>query len=285
MVSPPDEVKEIKDFFRKIVEGSGTEKDIEGFIKLLGQVFEHDIKVTFQFGKQVVNIGEIEEGKEGKGIQIGDHVIHQGGNLEVMKNALPVMLLEELQNRQLSTQSAIPDGLGKLSNVPNFPPHFLNRSDQLMAVKALLLAEAQAEETQRVVIHGMGGTGKSVLAVALARDDEVRKAFPDGVLWITLGKEPKNLVLWQKYLIKQIGNEEIDFKNILLGRAILQKLLVEKTCLLILDDLWNVEHATAFLALGTQCKLLVTTRSINIVNELGARECHLDVLRDRKSVV
>jgi hypothetical protein len=32
----------------------------------------------------------------------------------------------------------------------------------------------------------MGGIGKSVLAAALVRDDAVRDAFPDGVMWVTL---------------------------------------------------------------------------------------------------
>ena len=41
----------------------------------------------------------------------------------------------------------------------------------------------------------MGGIGKSVLAASLARDEEVRQAFPDGVFWLTVGQNPslKNL--------------------------------------------------------------------------------------------
>jgi hypothetical protein len=35
-----------------------------------------------------------------------------------------------------------------------------------------------------------GGIGKTVLAQALFRDEVVRQAFPDGLVWITVGREP-----------------------------------------------------------------------------------------------
>jgi NB-ARC domain len=35
----------------------------------------------------------------------------------------------------------------------------------------------------------MGGFGKTVLAQALCHDEVVQQAFPDGVIWITIGKE------------------------------------------------------------------------------------------------
>ncbi|MBI1881388.1 MAG: hypothetical protein HYR94_24680, partial [Chloroflexi bacterium] len=85
-------------------------------------------------------------------------------------------------------------GLGKLVNVPELPPHFLPRPDDLTSVKAALLGGEQpvaiTAPTRKVGVQGMGGVGKSVLAAALARDAEVRRAFPDGVFWLTLGQEP-----------------------------------------------------------------------------------------------
>ena len=35
----------------------------------------------------------------------------------------------------------------------------------------------------------MGGIGKTVMARALCDDPKVQLAFPDGILWATLGKE------------------------------------------------------------------------------------------------
>jgi hypothetical protein len=54
--------------------------------------------------------------------------------------------------------------------------------------------------TQNAALVGMGGVGKSVLAVALARDCQVRRAFADGIIWLTIGLQP-NLV----GLLKSIG--------------------------------------------------------------------------------
>jgi predicted ATPase len=46
-------------------------------------------------------------------------------------------------------------------------------------------------KSRSVGVQGMGGIGKTVLATALARDEEVRSTFPDGVLWVTLGQTPQ----------------------------------------------------------------------------------------------
>lgn len=52
----------------------------------------------------------------------------------------------------------------------------------------------------------MGGIGKSLLASALARDQEVRRLFPDGIFWIGFGQQP-NLVELQRFLAGQVGDD------------------------------------------------------------------------------
>ncbi|MEA5419162.1 NB-ARC domain-containing protein [Spirulina sp. CCNP1310] len=47
-------------------------------------------------------------------------------------------------------------------------------------------------------VQGMGGLGKTVLAAALARDNEVRRQFPDGIIWLTVGTNPDCLALYQR---------------------------------------------------------------------------------------
>ena len=41
-----------------------------------------------------------------------------------------------------------------------------------------------------VGIQGMGGIGKTVLAMALVHDPEVRRAFPEGIFWLAVGQKP-----------------------------------------------------------------------------------------------
>ncbi|MEM9447549.1 MAG: NB-ARC domain-containing protein [Cyanobacteria bacterium P01_E01_bin.6] len=75
--------------------------------------------------------------------------------------------------------------IGRLSpNVPKLPPHFLPREEDLTGIKAKVLGKnnqfvAVTTTRNAASIHGMGGIGKSVLASAVARDEEVRQAFPD----------------------------------------------------------------------------------------------------------
>ena len=85
----------------------------------------------------------------------------------------------------------------KIINVPELPPHFLPRPDDLDKIKDLILAKADepvvVTGASKVGLHGMGGIGKSVMAAAVARDEETQRAFPDGILWLTLGINPKLL--------------------------------------------------------------------------------------------
>ena len=75
-----------------------------------------------------------------------------------------------------------------LHGAPNQRPHHLRRPEYFTALKeALLRATDQAVGIAgtRMGLHGMGGIGKTVLAIDLVNDDEVRRAFADGIFWLT----------------------------------------------------------------------------------------------------
>jgi hypothetical protein len=178
--------------------------------------------------------------------------------------------------------------LGKLSNVPNLPPNFLPRPDELKAIKAAVLVStnqsvAVTGTAHRVGVQGMGGIGKSVLTAAIARDEEVRRAFPDGVLWVTLGQTPM-LTSWQSHLAEVLGAGQRTLTDVQLGKAFLGELLADKACLLILDDVWQAKHAVAFDALGQRCKMLLTTRDRGLITALGAVEYQLGVLSNKQAL-
>jgi hypothetical protein len=183
---------------------------------------------------------------------------------------------------------AIPAPLAKLSNVPNLPPNFLPRADELKAIKTAVLVStnqsvAVTGTAHRVGVQGMGGIGKSVLTAAIAQDEEVRRAFPDGVLWVTLGQTPM-LTKWQAHLAEVLGAGQRTFTDVQLGKAVLDELLADKACLLILDDVWHTKHVAAFDALGQRCKMLLTTRDRALITGLGAVECQLGVLSNEQAL-
>ncbi len=53
--------------------------------------------------------------------------------------------------------------------------------------------------------------------------------------------------------------------------------------LLVLDDVWELEHASALDVVGRTSRLLVTTRNREILVGLGAEELQLDVLSPEQS--
>jgi class 3 adenylate cyclase len=72
-------------------------------------------------------------------------------------------------------------------SVPLFAANYVERPKARAAVQELIL---NADGRSSGGAEGHGGIGKSVLAQALCRDPAVRQAFPDGVIWVTAGKEP-----------------------------------------------------------------------------------------------
>src|SRR5579872_4249106 len=83
--------------------------------------------------------------------------------------------------------------LGRLVAVPELPVHYRIQRERLLELRNQILADVLQPvvvtgAAAKVGVQGMGGIGKSVLATALARDTEVRRAFPDGVLWIRVGQ-------------------------------------------------------------------------------------------------
>jgi hypothetical protein len=125
----------------------------------------------------------------------------------------------------------------------------------------------------------MGGIGKTVLAIDLVNDDEVRRVFPDGIFWLTLGQAIQPLQL-QTELAAFIGGETKAFASVNEGRDQLRQLFDGKSSLLVLDDLWRSQDAEPFDIVGPHSRLLVTTRDADLIAALGAGQLSLDVLSE-----
>jgi WD40 repeat protein len=166
-----------------------------------------------------------------------------------------------------------------LHGVPNQRPHHLRRPEYFAPLKKALLGAT--EQTigitgTRIGLHGMGGIGKTVLAIDLVNDDQVRRAFADGVFWLTLGQSVDPLQL-QVRLAGYLSGETNAFATDHEARDRLRQLFEGKSCLLVLDDLWRFRDAEPFDVLGSGSRLLVTTRDADLLVRLGAGEVSLGV--------
>lgn len=205
--------------------------------------------------------------------------------------------LHELVERNLNYP---PDKLAEDNFGDFLLPHYLERSEDIRRIKEIFLADEGLGRNPRIYkegkkiigLHGMGGVGKTTLAVALARDCDVRRAFADGIYWVTLGDidqsdEEVRLTQVQAQLIMQLATERktwsVDLptppRSIPDGSIRLKGLLQNKKCLIIIDDVWHADHARVFGdALGEHCRMVVTSRKQPVLRALDALEYEITPL-------
>lgn len=173
---------------------------------------------------------------------------------------------------------------------PAAPALFVGRDSDLRTIKTRLGIGAPdgAEEPQVSCIRGWPGVGKTSTAISLARDPETRREFPDGVLWTSLGQEPRvasAMAAWGRSL----GTDEL-LTTATLEDAIgyLRQVLQGRCMLLIVDDVWEIDHALPFRrATPNTCTVLFTTREGQVADQLDPTQktiFTLPVLDDKAAV-
>ena len=125
-----------------------------------------------------------------------------------------------------------------------------------------------------VVLHGMMGCGKSVLAAEALRDGSLLKeVFPGGVFWVNMSEgttsyfDSAELLRKMQLLLLRLNNPQYHPTNPqyhptnpMEAQIYLQKVISEQypKCLLVLDNLLSADIAKHF---SVRCRVLVTTRN------------------------
>jgi DNA-binding SARP family transcriptional activator len=155
----------------------------------------------------------------------------------------------------------------KTSILPALPPLVVGREQALNDIKARL--GITGEMRPITVIQGWPGVGKSTTTAMLAHDEAIADCFPDGVLWTSLGETPNllsELSVWATALGLRIPESERKIESI---SAQLAAALHDRRMLLIVDDVWKVEHAMPFKAGGQACATVMTSRLNDIAEALA----------------
>jgi len=176
-------------------------------------------------------------------------------------------------------------------NAPPLPTLIVGREDAIQDLKIRLGVTSSGRTAAPVqiltAIRGWPGIGKTTIASTLAHDPDIAATFADGVLWVSLGQNPNllsELATWGRVL----GTDDLlRAKSVEEASTQLTALLRNKRMLLIVDDVWEPEHAMPFRVGGATCAMLVTTRVNSVAQALAPTPddiYKLAVLSDEKSL-
>jgi len=167
------------------------------------------------------------------------------------------------------------------------PDWFVARPEEADRVLRALGVLGEAGTPGRTVamtaVHGMGGVGKTTLAAWLLQDERVRRRWPDGVLWATLGPDAKGeaaadapLLLWGAALGEKGLREYPRTED---KAAILRGLMAGRRVLLVVDDAWDSVPARLLLdCAGPDCGRLLTTRQWEVAAQLDKKPVRVGVM-------
>jgi hypothetical protein len=150
--------------------------------------------------------------------------------------------------------------------VPPLPENYVARTEILDELRLALMRDRASRNVAMIAIQGMGGLGKTLLAQAICHDNAVREAFPDGIVWLPIGKDsPRSVVTLMRDVAKTFGdNLPADISDISSARSWFRAILAQRAALIVLDDVWSAGDLDAFRAQASRSRILFTTRDASI---------------------
>jgi hypothetical protein len=157
------------------------------------------------------------------------------------------------------------------------PDGFVPRPAEYDALKSAILAtDGSSPVALTTALRGAGGYGKTTLADALCRDEDVRFAFADGILRVEVGQERNDVTGLIVDLIERLDpkGRRPGYATAAAAAEHLGAVIGEARLLLVIDDVWSEAQLRPFLIGCPRCARLVTTRLPQV---LPAKHTAIDV--------
>ncbi len=169
--------------------------------------------------------------------------------------------LSQTELQQIFPDDVIQPPLFSPPPPPPLPHDFVRRPSKIKALIDHLLSQKGGESVAiTTALRGAGGYGKTTLAQAICHNKRVQAAFPDGILWVTLGEKADIISSVAMLFHELTGQHPIQVNLEDLTRS-LAKAWGNRRCLLVVDDVWDEAHLRPFVRGSPNCVCLVTTRN------------------------
>src|SRR5438105_12913901 len=165
----------------------------------------------------------------------------------------------------------------------DLPEDFVPRPKEFEELlSSLLNKHEEPVAIATAALSGAGGYGKTTMAIVLCHNDEIQETFDGGILWVTLGQNPGNLLGKVEDVIYTLNREKPGFTSLEPAIMRLRELLAERDLLLVIDDVCDATHLTPFLQLGKRCVRLITTRFATMLPS-DARTIPVDAMQQHEA--
>ena len=166
-------------------------------------------------------------------------------------------------------------------SVPPTVVNYVHRPEAVRALRDTLFGADGHRAIALTALEGMGGIGKTVLAQALFKDEVVGQTFPDGLVWVTVGREPTyDFAARLREIARVLGGPS---DETVAPETLYRTTIAGKAALIVIDDIWSKADLDPFLAESARSRFLFTTRDASIARFSGAREHRIDLLETPQS--